>query len=167
MYIFKSPRIGGEVNPHQDSTYLISNPLSCRAIWVALDDATQENGCMWGIPGSHKTTPIDYYMKAQRKKILDKDGKFSHYESSIRYDPQEPPKYKLENEVPLEMKKGSIVLFDGQFVHWSDHNYSDKRRHAFTMHMVESENTTWDKENWLQRTDENPFRLMLEQNPES
>mgnify|MGYP000285971492 CR=1 FL=1 len=59
MYIFKSPKIGGEVNPHQDSTYIISNPLSCRAMWVALDDATQENGCMWGIPGSHKTTPIE------------------------------------------------------------------------------------------------------------
>ena len=44
MYIFKSPKVGGEVNPHQDSTYLISNPLSCKAIWVALDDATKENG---------------------------------------------------------------------------------------------------------------------------
>ena len=44
MYIFKSPKVGGEVTPHQDSTYLISNPLSCKAIWVALDDATKENG---------------------------------------------------------------------------------------------------------------------------
>jgi phytanoyl-CoA hydroxylase len=44
MYIFKSPRVGGEVNPHQDSTYIISNPLSCKAIWVALDDANKENG---------------------------------------------------------------------------------------------------------------------------
>mmetsp|Transcript_20024 Transcript_20024/g.17699 ORF Transcript_20024/g.17699 Transcript_20024/m.17699 type:complete len:96 (+) Transcript_20024:771-1058(+) len=93
-----------------------------------------------------------------------KNNKFSHYESSVRYDPGEPPKYTLKNEVPLEMKKGSIVLFDGKFVHWSDHNYSDKKRHAFTMHMVESEKTTWHKENWLQRTDENPFRQMLKQN---
>jgi len=44
MYIFKSPKVGGEVSPHQDSTYLTSHPLSCKAIWVALDDATQENG---------------------------------------------------------------------------------------------------------------------------
>mmetsp|Transcript_20024 Transcript_20024/g.17698 ORF Transcript_20024/g.17698 Transcript_20024/m.17698 type:complete len:260 (+) Transcript_20024:2-781(+) len=71
MYIFKSPKVGGEVNPHQDSTYLISDPLSCKAIWVALDDANKENGCMYGIPGSHKTTPIDYYMKAERKEITD------------------------------------------------------------------------------------------------
>ena len=103
-------------------------------------------------------------MKAARKEIVDENGKFSHYESSIRYDPKEPPKYKIENEVPLEMGKGSIVLFDGAFVHYSDHNYSDKKRHAFTLHMVESENTTWDKENWLQRTPENPFRKMIEQN---
>jgi len=119
---------------------------------------------MWGIPGSHKTTPVNYFMKADRKKVLDKDGNFLNYESSVRYEPEDPQKYEIKGEVPLEMKKGSIVLFDGSFVHYSDHNHSDKRRHAFTMHMVESENTTWDKENWLQRTEENPFRKMLEQN---
>lgn len=165
MYIFKSPKVGGEVNPHQDSTYIISRPLSCKAIWVALDDATVENGCMWGMPGSHKTTPIDYYMKAERQPIMGEDGKFSHYESKVRYDPEEPPKYEIKDQVPLEMKKGSIVLFDGAFVHYSDHNYSDMRRHAFTMHMVETQDTVWDQENWLQRTEDTPFRLMLEQNP--
>lgn len=164
MYIFKSPKVGGEVNPHQDSTYLISDPLTCKAVWVALDDATKQNGCMWGMPGTQKTIPIEYYMKAQRKEILDKNGKFEKYESSIRYDPHDPPKYDIKDPVPLEMKKGSIVLFDGAFVHYSDHNYSDRRRHAFTMHMVESHNSTWHKENWLQRTPENPFRKMLEQN---
>mmetsp|Transcript_10134 Transcript_10134/g.9998 ORF Transcript_10134/g.9998 Transcript_10134/m.9998 type:complete len:166 (+) Transcript_10134:579-1076(+) len=165
MYIFKSAKVGGEVNPHQDNTYIISNPLSCKAIWVALDDATKENGCMWGIPGSHKTTPIDYYMKAKRTEIKHQDGSFSHYESSVFYEPENPPEYTIENEVPLEMKKGSIVLFDGSFVHYSDHNYSNKKRHAFTMHMVETKDTVWSKDNWLQRTPDNPFRLMLEQDP--
>eukprot|EP00345_Euplotes_harpa_P010772 CAMPEP_0168334420 /NCGR_PEP_ID=MMETSP0213-20121227/10258_1 /TAXON_ID=151035 /ORGANISM="Euplotes harpa, Strain FSP1.4" /LENGTH=182 /DNA_ID=CAMNT_0008339063 /DNA_START=507 /DNA_END=1055 /DNA_ORIENTATION=- len=162
MYIFKSPRVGGEVNPHQDSTYLITHPLSCQAIWVALDDATVENGCLWGIPGSHKTTPITYYMKAERKKVYDENGKFLRYDSSIRYEPEEPPKYKVENDVPLEMNKGSIVLFDGAFVHYSNHNHSNKRRHAFTMHMFEG-TAKWDEGNWLQRTPENPFRYMYDQ----
>lgn len=164
MYIFKSPKVGGEVTPHQDSTYLISNPLSCKAIWVALDDATKENGCMWGIPGSHKTTPIEYYMKAERKEVYDDNGKLVKRDSKVSYDPEEPPKYTIKDDVPLEMKKGSIVLFDGAFVHYSKHNYSNKRRHAFTIHMVESKETTWDKGNWLQRTPEVPFRKMFEQN---
>lgn len=165
MYIFKSAKVGGEVTPHQDSTYLISDPLSCKAIWVALDNATTENGCMWGIPGSHKTTPIEYYMKANRKQIKNENGETVKTENTVYYDPEEPPKYVIENEVPLAMNKGSIVLFDGAFVHYSKHNYSEKRRHAFTMHMVEGHKTVWHEDNWLQRKPETPFRYMFEQNP--
>ena len=54
MYIFKNPRVGQRVDPHTDNTYLITEPKQTTiAIWVALDDATLENGCMWGVPGSH------------------------------------------------------------------------------------------------------------------
>jgi phytanoyl-CoA hydroxylase len=54
MYIFKQPGIGGEVVPHQDNTFLYSEPLSCVGLWVALEDATVENGCLWVLPKSHK-----------------------------------------------------------------------------------------------------------------
>ena len=101
-------------------------------------------------------------MKAERKKIYDKDGKFERYESKVRYDPEEPPKYTIKNDVPIEVKKGSIVMFDGSFVHYSYHNHSDVRRHAFTFHMIDS-SSEWDKENWLQRTPELPFRKMYDE----
>lgn len=39
MYIYKNPKIGGEVVPHTDNTYLITNPLSTIGIWIALDDS--------------------------------------------------------------------------------------------------------------------------------
>src|SRR6266542_1279670 len=51
MYIFKQPNIGGEVACHQDATFLYTEPPSVTGFWVALDGATQENGCMWAIPG--------------------------------------------------------------------------------------------------------------------
>ena len=54
MYIFKPPRIGGEVFCHQDSTYIYTEPESCVGFWFALEDATLENGCMQFIPGAHK-----------------------------------------------------------------------------------------------------------------
>lgn len=57
MYIFKNPRLGGEVSPHKDSSFLITDPLSVCGIWVSLDSATKENGCMWGVPGSHLKKP--------------------------------------------------------------------------------------------------------------
>lgn len=54
MYIFKQPAIGGEVVPHQDSTFLHSTPMTCTGIWVALEDCTKENGCLWAMPRSHQ-----------------------------------------------------------------------------------------------------------------
>ena len=54
MYIFKQPRIGGEVSCHQDSTFLHTEPLSCVGFWLALEDATEKNGCMWAEPGGHR-----------------------------------------------------------------------------------------------------------------
>ncbi|MCH8113622.1 MAG: phytanoyl-CoA dioxygenase family protein, partial [Proteobacteria bacterium] len=53
MYIFKQPRIGGEVVYHQDSTYLYTEPASVIGLWFALEDATKENGCLWALPGGH------------------------------------------------------------------------------------------------------------------
>ena len=54
MYIFKPPRIGGEVICHQDSTYIYTEPESCYGFWFAIEDATIENGCMQFIAGEHK-----------------------------------------------------------------------------------------------------------------
>ena len=54
MYIFKQPRIGGEVLCHQDSTFLYTNPESTVGFWIALEDATINNGCLWVNPGGHK-----------------------------------------------------------------------------------------------------------------
>lgn len=43
------------VIPHQDETYLHTTPEDkLLGFWIALDDATIENGCLWFIPGSHK-----------------------------------------------------------------------------------------------------------------
>ena len=47
MYIFKQPHIGGEVTCHQDSTFLYTKPESAVGFWVALEEATIENGCLW------------------------------------------------------------------------------------------------------------------------
>ena len=54
MYIFKQPKIGGEVSCHQDATFLYTEPVSVKGFWFALEDASQENGCMWAIPGGHR-----------------------------------------------------------------------------------------------------------------
>ncbi len=55
MYIFKQAYVGAEVTSHQDSTFLYTTPKqSCLGLWLALDDATLTNGCLWVRPKSHK-----------------------------------------------------------------------------------------------------------------
>uniref|UniRef100_A0A7S4AGY4 Uncharacterized protein n=1 Tax=Pseudo-nitzschia australis TaxID=44445 RepID=A0A7S4AGY4_9STRA len=54
MYIFKNPVVGGAVHSHQDSTFLYTTPRqTCLGLWLALDDATLDNGCLWVRPKSH------------------------------------------------------------------------------------------------------------------
>lgn len=55
MYIFKQPGIGGVVTSHQDSTFLHTEPRqTCLGLWLALDSADINNGCLWVRPGSHR-----------------------------------------------------------------------------------------------------------------
>jgi phytanoyl-CoA hydroxylase len=56
MVICKQPEIGGAVPPHQDSTFLYTDPPSAVGFWYALEDATLENGCLSFLPGSHKVS---------------------------------------------------------------------------------------------------------------
>jgi phytanoyl-CoA hydroxylase len=56
MVICKQPEIGGAVPPHQDSTFLYTDPPSATGFWYALEDATLENGCLSFLPGSHKVS---------------------------------------------------------------------------------------------------------------
>ncbi|XP_067825902.1 phytanoyl-CoA dioxygenase domain-containing protein 1 [Heptranchias perlo] len=149
MYIFKQPRIGGEVNPHQDATFLYTEPLSSLiGFWIALEDATEENGCLWFIPGSH-TAGIT------RRMLRTPKGEYP----LTKFIGKERD-YPADEFIPVPVKKGGLVLIHGEVVHKSALNTSDKSRHAYTFHLMESRNTQWSEENWLQPTPELPFPLL-------
>ncbi|KAM0827948.1 hypothetical protein ACQ4PT_067866 [Festuca glaucescens] len=136
MYIFKQPGIGGEVVPHQDNTFLYTEPLSCTGLWLALQDATITNGCLWAIPGSHKNG-------LQRRMIRDENG--THFD-------RPSPLYDQKEFVPLEVKSGDFVVIHGDLVHQSFENHSPVSRHALSLHVVDMEGCKWSKDNWIQRT---------------
>jgi len=144
MYIFKNPRIGGEVGCHKDSSFLITDPLSVCGIWVSLDEASKENGCLWGVPGSHLKGPNQYLNLRKNK-----DG--TSLESYM--NPRTPKEsYSPEGAVPIEVPPGSIVLLHGLFLHFSKPNTSNKQRHAYTFHVVEG-NYEYSDQNWIRRKD--------------
>ncbi|CEM07811.1 unnamed protein product [Vitrella brassicaformis CCMP3155] len=147
MYIFKQPAVGGSVTPHQDSSFIHTDPPSCLGVWIALEDANKTNGCLYAVPGSHKKGILKRF-------LLNEDR------TSAAYD--RPGTYDIDNAVPLEVPKGTLVLLHGTLVHFSEHNYSNTSRHAYTLHIVEQDDCQWSSDNWLQRPTM-PFKDMEEQ----
>ena len=143
MYIFKPPKIGGEVVCHQDSTYIYTEPESCIGFWFAIEEATVENGCMYFIPRSHKMS-----LKQRHYRIGDNELTTE----VLDYEPW-PEHLKL----PAEASTGTLVIFDGRAPHMSGPNLSDTSRHAYTLHVIDQA-CHWPSENWLQRSPDMPFR---------
>ncbi|CAG5123468.1 unnamed protein product [Candidula unifasciata] len=140
MYIFKQPRIGGVVRPHQDSTFLNTSPKRLIGVWIPLEDATKENGCLWFIPRSHRSgVHNDRYMVK-----CPQEG--SQTEGTTFTNP--PVVYDDSEFVPAEMKAGSVALIHGEVVHKSEPNRSDKSRHAYTFHMFDSHGVDYSTLNW-------------------
>lgn len=146
MYIFKQPRIGGEVRWHQDASYLISEPSTVVGFWVAIEDARKDNGCLWVEPGGHHRSLAEIYeVEPNTKRGVLKQLK--------------KPNWPGQDEaVPVEVPAGSLVIFSDHMPHYSSPNRSEYSRQAFTMHFAES-SSTWSEKNWLQRPTLAPFKV--------
>lgn len=146
MYIFKQPGIGGEVRWHQDASYLIAGEPGIVGIWVAVEDATETNGCLWMQPGAH-TSPL------RERYTVDWQSGTGTLETL-----DETPWQGRATPVPVPVSAGSVVLFHERMPHYSSENRSDRSRHAFTLHVTEHD-AAWAPGNWLQRRNLPPFRL--------
>lgn len=136
MYIFKQPKIGGMIRWHQDASYFYSQPLSVITYWLAVEDATLQNGCLQ-VKANGSDTPlreqfIRYADDRTELKVLDTT-----------------PWPEDQQAKPLEVKRGTLVVFDGLLPHFSAPNRSAKSRHAFTLHIT-CGSSKYAKENWLQ-----------------
>src|SRR4051794_23340582 len=120
MYIFKQPGIGGEVTSHQDATFLYTEPRPVTGLWFALEDATVENGCLWAIPGGHRAGLGKRFMRAM--------------EGGTRFLTLDDAEWDETRLVPLEVKKGSLIVPHGLLPHMSRANLSPRSRHAYSVH---------------------------------
>jgi phytanoyl-CoA hydroxylase len=143
MYIFKQPNIGGEVSCHQDSTFLYTDPNNILGLWFALEDATIENGCLWAIPGGHKSGLKSRWVRS---------GK-----GGMEFTVFDPTPWAEEELIPLEVKQGSLIVLHGLLPHRSLENRSTRSRHAYTLHLIGAK-SKYPAENWLQRSHEMPLR---------
>jgi phytanoyl-CoA hydroxylase len=143
MYIFKQPFIGGEVNSHQDSTFLYTEPHTCLGFWFALEDATLENGCLWALPGGH--------LLGLKKRFVRAEG------GGTAFQVLDPTPLPEEGMVPLEVKKGTLVVLHGLLPHKSGANTSPRSRHAYSLHLIDG-TARYPEDNWLRRAPSLPPR---------
>lgn len=179
MVICKQPEIGGAVPPHQDSTFLYTDPPSAVGYWYALEDATKENGCLSFAPGSQKRTAI-----AQRfVRTGDGTGFIDNKGAQFPKDLQPKQNGGTENGMPRshahlsngdangekkeevyemgEVKAGTLVLIHGNILHKSEKNVSGKSRFIYTFHVIEGEEK-YDERNWLQPPESGFSKLNVE-----
>jgi len=136
MYILKHAKIGGVVDVHQDSSFLYTEPESCIGFWFALEDATKENGCLWAMPGGHKTSLRSWFRK--------KEGGGTEM-LMLNNEPM-----SMEGMIPLEVKKGTCIVLNGLLPHYSLPNTSGKSRQAYAIHTI-NRNAAYPTANWLSR----------------
>ena len=142
MYIFKQPRIGGEVGCHQDSAFLFTEPQDIIGLWFALEDATLENGCLWAIPGGHE---------------LGLKQRWRRSPSGMYFENMDAKPWPEDRLIPLEVKKGTVIVLHGLLPHKSLANRSAKSRHAYTLHIINA-TSHYPSDNWLQRPANLPLR---------
>ena len=174
MVICKPPEIGGRVRPHQDSTFLYTDPPSAVGFWIALEDARADNGCLSFARGSHRRTGVRSRMVRKTggggTEFVDVDGaRFPEgaYHQSVEGEDDETreetegkrdeERGDQDEEYTLaEVKAGTLVLIHGNILHKSETNRSASSRFIYTFHLIEGENA-YDGRNWLQPPSENGF----------
>ncbi len=95
---------------HQDENFVPTRDRSLCTAWIALDAATEENGCLRMIPGSHAPGVL-YPMRPHNSRELDRAEECYDFPG-------------IETAVPVALRPGSIVFFSGYILHSSTTNKS-------------------------------------------
>ena len=129
MGLIKPPLVGTEKPWHQDNAYFsIQNLDKVCGVWVALDDATAENGCMHVIPEGHKLGPLRHHHT------------FDCEIMEGRIDPSKA--------IPIELKAGGALFFSSMIPHKTPPNRSPQRRRAMQFHYRSEDNEVIPKEEY-------------------
>ncbi|UCH49974.1 MAG: phytanoyl-CoA dioxygenase family protein [Betaproteobacteria bacterium] len=119
---------GKEIPWHQDGQYWPIRPLATCSVWIAIDDATPENGCMRYIDGSHAGSVVMRHRKSDRRDLV----------LNEEVDPALFDSAKARDDV---LEAGQFSLHDVYLIHGSNANRSSKRRAAFVIRYMPATST--------------------------
>lgn len=116
----KPPGQGQGTSWHQDNAYFkISDPSKGVGMWVALHDATIENGTLHIVPGSH----LDVFPH-------ERDPNSDHHICCEIDD---------SNALPIELPAGGVIFFNFGIAHSTRANHSDKERAGLALHFLRTD----------------------------
>ncbi len=122
-FIAKEPKVGKATPWHEDSSYWDGRVTTMEGIctvWLALDRATKENGCMAVIPGTHKNGFSQYEEVEDASKNI-----FPTQISTGQFDPA--------TAVYMELEPNHASLHEARIIHGAEANTSDFRRAGYTI----------------------------------
>ena len=111
----KPARDGQEVPWHQDGQYWPIRPLATCSVWLAIDRATPENGCMRFIPGSHRRTQLVSHHVTDRPDL-------------VLREEVDADEFAAGAAVDVVLEPGQVSLHDVRMIHGSAANASPQRR---------------------------------------
>lgn len=121
MLFVKPPNFQGQAW-HQDEIYIPTRDRSLIGAWIAIDDATIENGCLYIVPGSHRPG----YLYPQHPH--NNPDEFDFAPESFGFDEAQ--------EIPVEVKAGTVVFFNGYLLHRSHKNRGTGYRRVLVNHYM-------------------------------
>lgn len=121
-YISKPPYTGQEVLWHQDGGYWPLEPMEVVTLWLAVDRADRENGCMRVIPGTHKLKLIDMEDAGDKGAVLDRETPAEYVEESKAVD--------------IALNPGDVEVHHPNIIHGSHANKSSRRRCGLTIRYI-------------------------------
>ncbi|MBX2825565.1 MAG: phytanoyl-CoA dioxygenase family protein [Gammaproteobacteria bacterium] len=119
-FFAKPARTGSKTPWHQDGEYWPINPLATCTVWIAIDEATMENGCLQVIPGSHRSQQLATHHQN------DADGLALNLELDEH-------QFDASQAVPITLQPGQVSLHDIYLYHGSEPNHSDRPRRGMTL----------------------------------
>ena len=139
MLFVKGPGKAGQ-SWHQDEFYIPTRDQSLTGVWIAIDDATIENGCLWIIPGKPKHI---------MKRVENNSDEYADVDT-VDINPY------IGQSIPVEVKKGAVVFFHGYTLHSSLRNKTTNCfRTALVNHYMSAESMLpWDQDGNLPPTED-------------
>jgi ectoine hydroxylase-related dioxygenase (phytanoyl-CoA dioxygenase family) len=122
--LFHKRSVEGPATPwHRDGAHWVMRPLVTCSVWIAVTNASLENGCLRFIPGSHATKELGEHYDSTEPGLL--------FPGTIR-----ETEYDEADAVDVPVEAGQMILFDAHTIHSARSNHDERGRTGYSLRFM-------------------------------